>query len=411
MKKITIFGSYNGSSIGDTAIILGLLDSLSRLTKDELVIDVLVTGPVALKQEMASFNISGKVSEIIVFNRRMPGTGLFCRLARTLHKVRVRFLKASPIAKSVLKSSLSDSHLLLIGGGNLIMDLYPTWPGILEDVCEQARLAGVPYSFVGVGASPITTGMGAALLRRSVDGAQAVYFRDEASRLFCQRMLSLNDGMVGPDLALGLNLVDQQGVPMVPAAEVDRDECMVINAASVFSHLWPYQDERAFQGYISGMCRAVNDAAAQLGMKRLVLISSNPVVDDYGSRALFEAIRRSSFNGHVSYADGAKTVRELFDVCRASRYALVTRLHAGIIAHKAGCKVLAIAYQPKVKDVLEECGIATMVMAMEDLLDERKKPLVNLDTNREYLKGDDSKRHLDLVDGILRDVLARAGIF
>ncbi len=52
---------------------------------------------------------------------------------------------------------------------------------------------------------------------------------------------------------------------------------------------------------------------------------------------------------------------------------LVTRLHAGILALRLGSPLLAIAYQPKVNDVLESVGLSKSIVGIDrvDTLSER----------------------------------------
>ena len=50
--KIAVFGSYNGTSIGDTAILLGLLSCIARVESD-VEVTVLTMGPIELDRDLA----------------------------------------------------------------------------------------------------------------------------------------------------------------------------------------------------------------------------------------------------------------------------------------------------------------------------------------------------------------------
>ena len=66
IKKITIFGSYNGNSIGDTAILIGILSSLDRVFKEHIKVDVLVIKQIGLLDELRKFNLNICINEIVI---------------------------------------------------------------------------------------------------------------------------------------------------------------------------------------------------------------------------------------------------------------------------------------------------------------------------------------------------------
>src|SRR5690606_26781202 len=98
-------------------------------------------------------------------------------------------------------------------------------------------------------------------------------------------------------------------------------------------------------------------------------------------------------NIHYKYVKGQLTVGELIKLCSQADIALVTRLHASLLATIAKCKIIAVAYQPKVNDVLSEAGISKNIIQIDSLIssnDERwlnnpTYPTVNLNELRNQL--------------------------
>ena len=71
-KKIAIFGSYNGTSIGDTAILLGLLSSIERIYGSNIEVNVLLMNPINIKKECLPFGIKLNINEIIITEFQKP---------------------------------------------------------------------------------------------------------------------------------------------------------------------------------------------------------------------------------------------------------------------------------------------------------------------------------------------------
>ncbi len=360
MKNIAVFGSYNGTSIGDTAILLGLLESLHRVAGNSIRVTVFTMGEVDIAEEIAACGLELTVREINVrIARRKESSTLARIITGVLSRVRTKIFGQSTIDVDLLKRELRKQDAMLIGGGNLIMDLYPQWPQLLNTVCRSADAAGVPYSFVGVGAGPISGG--AELLASCVAGAAHTYFRDAASNGCCVDALGFRSGLVAPDLALGLT---HSG----PATACAPREGIAVNVASVFSRSWPHPDATKFEKYIDGMCQLVSRAATERGVRRIMVFNTNYPLDDLGSAAFVDRLSVINSSLEITYLDGRLAVAEITRVCSLARLAIVTRLHAAILAKLAGAEVVAIAYQPKVSDVLKEIDADVCVIPIEEVI-------------------------------------------
>ena len=59
---------------------------------------------------------------------------------------------------------------------------------------------------------------------------------------------------------------------------------------------------------------------------------------------------------------------EILDHFSMADIAIVTRLHAAILASIAGCQIMPVAYQPKVADVLIQEEIVRKAISLDELL-------------------------------------------
>lgn len=359
--KIAIFGSYNGGSIGDTAILLGLTSSIFRVFGDKVEITVIALGNLEINKEIGGLGIEQRVKEITanrIFDDSLFGMGAFINKGWRFFK---RLRDRPPVNKNRIRKILNDSDVLLIGGGNLLMDLYRDWPKILKEVCDLSKDCSVPYYFIGVGAAPINTIHGKHDLLHSLKYAESVYFRDSTSKKYCEEHLGFSESFVGPDLAFGIEYTH--------FTQSDKKYSLMLNLAAVYSERWPVKDLEKYNNYLSGMVVVVDRLVQSLGVNELIVFNTNHPLDEFASEDFIKKYMHSSRSQiPLKFIKGKSTVSGLLAICSKAKFSLVTRLHAGIISSISGCYVFAIEYQPKVRDVLENQVSYRAVESFESVL-------------------------------------------
>jgi polysaccharide pyruvyl transferase WcaK-like protein len=350
--KLAIFGSYNGTSIGDTAILLGLLNGVAQ-TAPEAKVTVLSMGPLDLSRDLA---LTGLIHppRVVRANTHAPAEwpvlrSLWWRLQR------LGLPLGTPFNPARVREALEDQDLLLIGGGNLLMDLFETGVDLIENITRAAQQAGCPYSFAGVGAGPVAQPGSAARLAASLAPARRVVVRDAPSRALCADALGRADTVCAPDLAFALPAWESH-TPRVTLA---------VNLAAVGAPTWPLRDETGYQLYLDGMARLVLAAAEQTRPDYIEVVTTNPAVDLGAGLDL--AARLAGQTRLPVRQPVLRDVTDILDAFGRAKLAIVTRLHAGITAALAGAPVLPVAYQPKVDAVLREAGIGPYPVALADL--------------------------------------------
>ncbi|MFL1464668.1 polysaccharide pyruvyl transferase family protein [Marinobacter sp. HN1S83] len=402
--KVAIFGSYNGGSIGDTAILLGLISSIYRVLGDDVEITVLALGELGINGELKELGLDRRVKEVAVykaFDDSLYGGGEFLNKIWRFFK---RLRKQSPINKCRARKVLRATDVLLVGGGNLVMDLYKNWPKILRTVCDLSRDEKVPYYFVGVGSAPINTLQGENDLLYCLKSAAGVYFRDASSKKYCEERLGFGDSLVGPDLAFGIKCHD--------LTRVVKDNVLMLNVAAVYSERWPVEDLKKYSDYLSNMVRIVDRLVESLGIEKVVIFNTNYPLDEFSSEDFLHQYKSTSnFPVDISLLRGRNTVSRLLAVCSRARFSLVTRLHAGIVSYISGVRVFAVEYQPKVRDVLNAQTSNTIVESFDSVLsgtafDSLDQSLREKISNRDYVSDNDVDALMSLV---LKKRVARGG--
>lgn len=361
MKKIVIFGSYNGSSIGDIALLLGLISSVKRV-EPECQITVLTTQKIGLKQEINAlhgYDIKN-IDEVCIFRNKANYKGLKNKFKFYALRLYQKVFNKSVVNKVKVKNILNNADHLIIGGGNLIMDLFPQWPLILNSIIEVANINKIRYSFVGIGAAPISTPLGIKIFTDILNNAYKVYFRDAESLSYCSDILGFKDGDIGVDCVFGIEW----------KSNAEPEKNLLLNMASVFSKKWPYQSEIKFQKYVQAVSNTIICLMEEKNLNTLVIYNTNYPTDEEAVLELLKLFKNVDFD--IDYVKGRLQVYDLLNLCSKSELALVTRLHAGLIAFIAECEIMAIAYQPKVKDVLANIGITKNVIDITEFIQEQK---------------------------------------
>ncbi len=351
MKKIAIYGSYNKTSIGDTAILLGILSSLQRIYGNELIVNILLKNHINILEEMEKLNITLKVN-IYVITEYPKADFLFGQINLVYKKVLNKVFKKVFKKETILKSFQDVDHLL-IGGGNLIMDLYRNSPDIMEYICELANKCKVSYSFVGVGAGPINTENGIIKFRKCLMGAKKIYLRDRNSLKILNKLYPHIKCNVMPDLALGMN---------VKVKEPINKDILLVNVASVYGKEWPITDYKKFNTYINNVYKVIKSIIKLYDLKKIEIFYSNYPLDKEGGKKLIKKLE--NLNVKIKEIDTSLKVYEIINLAQKAKITLVTRLHAGIMAFLGGSKVIAIAYQPKVEHVLQENQITSNIITL-----------------------------------------------
>lgn len=394
IKKIAIFGSYDKSSVGDTAILLGLMSSLDRIYEGGVLFKIILTEDLDLDGELVN------VGEHIKFEKYNARKLINCK-PRSVEKFVNRFwglccrLRGEPKLNRRLVSHVLDSaDVLVVGGGNLVMDMYPSWPALMKGVCELAIHNGTPYYFLGVGAGPIELEKSKIELLYCLKNAKEVAFRDVESKIFCEKKIDFNKSKVGPNLAFGIAFDEKS---------TNKNQ-IVVNLAAVYHDDWPVKNSVRYKLYIEKYCQLISELVNQEKIKKIVLFNTNYPGDEVAIFDFINAMKSEKLDVQIEYVPGIRKVGDLFRICMGSKLAVVTRLHAGIISCLSNVAVFAISYQPKVCDVLGPIIGNANTIKMEEFLN--GKSLEYLGNNKINFGGISKRISAAEVDLFLKNTIS-----
>ena len=382
--SLTVFGSYKSNSIGDIAILISLLDLLFSEAPGKLSVTLLLLNAGDFEDELEPYPWSSFVAMRSLqspTNRVKSGTvrvsaarssklrtllrNLGVHSPRSVHVFRDmrRFLRSLP-------SDLpQESDGLIIGGGNLLMDLFPNWPIRPYSIEREFHRANKPVVLAGVGAFPIRTWCGKFLLWRLAGSASQVWVRDRRTEAFLNGQWRI-PAIYHPDFAFSFPLQKEP-----PHREENRNDGFIaVNIAPVYGQNWPYQEPKKYEQFIDGVAQALFQYAQRHESALFSFFDTNYPTDRPATLDLIDRLTKMGIlRARIIYADRRLSAEEIARSTVNVSLTLVTRLHAGILALRLGSPLLAIAYQPKVNDVLESVGLSKSIVGIDrvDTLSER----------------------------------------
>lgn len=329
-RRLVIAGYYGYGNAGDEAILAATLDELRR-RRPELQIVVASGDP-----------------------------------ARTSAEHGVESVQRDDLA--AVDAAVRASDLVLLGGGGILEDY---WEVPLERIFT-ARTGGLP-AYVGVpvlaalygkrcmlyavGVGPLRTEAGRAMAAGAFALADAATVRDEAS--------------LREALALGLAAEVEARVtatadPAVLLEPVDGDELRALAARlglradepliGAALRPWVFAPESA--GWEGEAAAALADVAAQEGA-RVLLLPFHPAEDLPVLRQVAAALPASTRHLVVEAPLAPRQLAGLLGRCRR---VLAMRYHAALFALQAGVPTAALAYDPKVRSIVEAAGSADLAL-------------------------------------------------
>jgi polysaccharide pyruvyl transferase WcaK-like protein len=278
--------------------------------------------------------------------RRVPLAGTVCRLAADLTAILVFETISLKNAWQWLKTA---DLVLASGGGQLDAVWGGTWgqPYALARWAWLAKRAGVPFAFLSVGYGGARTRMSKWLLRYAVSQAAYCSVRDLGSRTLTRQLGVEGDIPIVPDLAFGLK-AEPRLRPRRPGHDIGISPMVYMRPGS-----WPQSNPVEYDRYVSLWADLITDRVGR--GDRVHLFVTDP--SDMKSVEEVWARLADSVRAGCSVAD-ATSPDALLDLFRRLDVVVSSRLHGVLLAIVAGCPVLALSHERKVRAVMSDTGIA-----------------------------------------------------
>jgi polysaccharide pyruvyl transferase WcaK-like protein len=343
--RIGVFGGFGIGNFGNDASLEAMLLFL-REAHPEAELTVICTKP-----------------DVVEARFGLPAVPLFLRPSGRLRYLDLALLRLPRTVanwRHTLKA-LRRFDVVLAAGTGVFDDFRDTpfgWPSRLMRWTLAARLAGVRFGFVSVGAGPIRNPISCWLMREAARLAHHRSYRDEDSRSF-MRSIGLNrpQDSVLPDLAFLLP----------PPAEAPRapDAPLTVGVGIMTYRGW-FDSEAAYQRYIDLHTRFIEWLTAQ-GYGVRAVIGQAPA-DFTAAREIEERLGRKLLGPREenmsSIHDAMAAIAET-DLVVASRY------HVQIAALKMGRPLISLGYAPKNDALMADVGLERFIENVDEVTFER----------------------------------------
>lgn len=251
---------------------------------------------------------------------------------------------------------LRPFDLLVVSGGGQLTERGGPWsfPYALFVWAWMAKLVGVRFAVVSVGAGPLRTPLSRFFIASALSAAEYVSFRDEPSRDLAFEVGYKGPGLVYPDCAYGAGFD-------LPIPATKNSKHLIVGVAPM---MYPYCDPREFE---AGALRGIyDDFLAKFAAFTCDLLDRSFSVQMFGSdlgsdpeaiENLRDFILRSHSGAPIPTAQ-VESLQSLLAAMAGMDIVVTCRYHGVVLAHLLNKPVLAIAHHPKVIALMDSLGLS-----------------------------------------------------
>ncbi|MGQ0848842.1 MAG: polysaccharide pyruvyl transferase CsaB [Actinomycetota bacterium] len=262
------------------------------------------------------------------------------------------------------------ADLMILGGGGLFQDHNPFEPdaiwsphhgdiGYWSGFALLARATDTPLAIYGVGVGPLTSEAGRRYASLAFSLAATASVRDQGSAgLLADLGVEIGRIPVTADPAFALN----------PASAEVADEILETTGANGDPVIGVCLRPWANGEWLPAVSRALDDLIGRLEARAvLVPFQESPHAHENDSQVALDLLALVDHPDRVTILRGGYTPAERAAVLGRCRMVLGMRLHSVIFAAAMGVPVVALAYDPKVGQVMEELGVGEFALDLREL--------------------------------------------
>jgi len=344
------------------------------------------TPPNALQAQQAAPRNPGFKAKVKRWVTKYPA---LYRVLSTIKQTAVEKPKKFFLELAFLVESFSvvkGLDLLVISGGGQLLDSWGgpwAFPYTLFKWVFLARLAGVRCYFMNVGAGPLNKPLSKWFLRRSLDAAEYVSFRDDDSRSLVKQIGFRGKSEVFADCVYGLDLTTlNTDLPV-------REEIVVGFSPMAYCDPRNYwdQNQTVYDDYIQ---RLASFGAWLISRRYHIRVFSTEI--SFDQHAMEDLAR--FLKTRIGAAASPNITLQLVDAfpalitaIRGSEYIVTSRYHGVVFAHLMNRPVLAISHHPKVASLMHDLGLSEYCVNIHAFdLDLLKDKFTQLVEHRDEIK-------------------------
>jgi len=340
INTICLLGSAAGRNAGDAALISAIMDAVDQKLERPLVYRIPSLFPDFIKQTYRAHSVEAV--------NIMPWTGSLK-------------LCGWPAYRAVTRSDLSLVFDAVLFDRALFNPMF-NFLSSLSFLIPAAKRAGRKTGLYNCGVGPITTPLGAKMLKRVCDHCDFITVRDEGSADVLRTIgIPANRFTVTADAALNAPGIPDEEINAI-YSRIGLDPGGDILAININKYLHTWSDQRGqsltSEDFLDQVAATINQLASSISAP-LLLVSTY-----HGDIALTQALRkRIRVPQPVAVIDNKEYDHfQIKGVLSKVSLLFAMRLHAMILASSSGTPIAGLAYQPKVRHYFEHLQIDSACM-------------------------------------------------
>lgn len=374
--RVAIWGHYHGRNLGDDVVVSAIAQNLRARCPDIELVGISLSpddtrqrhgfDAIPLRWSAIPAEGQGTVGASTRMLKRWLQTPMQRpRVRAAVRGVRrvaggVRVLVAEPAFLWEASQQLRDIDLIVVAGSGPVSDDWKgAWshPYTIAKWSLLARLRGVPFAFLAVGAGPLEGRLSRALVRGPLLRAAHRSFRDESSAAVVRSLGVPEPLPVVPDLAISHPVPAPD--PAHPVDERPAEEPVTVGLGPIpyyDKRYWPDSDDRRYAEYLEKMADFA-EWVVQSG-RRLNLLYSHTTADPLVCDDLMELLSHRLSADELAGIGRPQiwTVADLFAALNACTYVVAGRFHCILLPYLSGRLAVGMAYHPKTFALMEYMG-------------------------------------------------------
>ncbi len=362
-KKIGLMGFFGYGNLGDAALQEAMIQHIRQcIPNAEIYGFSLDPEDTEARHGIKSFQISrteasdSESSKMLSYKLANWLQSRQSSLLRKLDRWVIRIPMEFKLVREALKN-LKGFDALLIAGSGPLNDYWGgggplSFPYTLFKWGVVAKLRKTKYLFISVGAGPIDAKLSKTFVRYALSLADYRSYRDEFSKQLITSIGFDKDDPIYPDLAHSLqvnnhaplNLHETQPIVGIGPMGYFKEEC------------WPEANEFLYADYLDKMAAFID----WLVQKKysILFLPGEAYFDQLVISDLIEILEEREISGLAEkiMRPSIQTVDDLLSNLSITDYVVASRFHNILLAQSMGRPVLALSYQEKIDDLMEDTG-------------------------------------------------------
>ena len=351
MKRIAIAGEIYSANMGDRAIHGGLIYLFKRLDPTIEIISIDISGRMSHTSASTSIHFKQRLALLST----IPGFRYPLMFLKIIHQ-QAKMLQRQAEA---LRKVLTPSDMLVIGGGQMLMDDALNFPLKIAALTRQAQVLDLPYHFSACGVGQTWSRLGGGMLRRSLADAQTITLRDHLSQQRLSTLAPEVKSMVTLDPAIW-------AASVYPVQPVNRGGCIglgVINPREGNLH-FEGGSRYSRRGWIALWLDLLRKLASVGPMVELFTTGSPA---DYAFAVELMDAAREQGHKQLSLAPLPDSPEAFVGSLCGYSVVVAARLHASILANAYQIPSVGLVWDQKVKSYYAETDQTDLCFSLTNL--------------------------------------------